>query len=43
VKMADRIYVMEQGRIVESGCHDELIDKRGLYANLFETQARNYR
>ena len=43
VKMADRIYVMEQGRIVESGCHDELIDKQGLYANLFETQARNYR
>ena len=43
VKMADRIYVMEQGRIVENGCHDELIDKQGLYANLFETQARNYR
>jgi ATP-binding cassette, subfamily B, bacterial len=43
VKMADRIYVMDKGRIVESGCHDELIDKQGLYANLFETQARNYR
>lgn len=43
VKMADRIYVMEQGRIVESGCHDKLMDKQGLYANLFETQARNYR
>ncbi len=43
VKMADRIYVMDQGQIVESGCHDELIDKQGLYANLFETQARNYR
>ena len=43
VKMADRIYVMDQGRIVENGCHDELIDKQGLYANLFETQARNYR
>ena len=43
VKMADRIYVMEQGRIVESGCHDQLIDQQGLYASLFETQARNYR
>ena len=43
VKMADRIYVMEQGRIVESGCHDELIEQQGLYSNLFETQARNYR
>ena len=43
VKMADRIYVMEQGRIVESGCHDELMGQQGLYSNLFETQARNYR
>ena len=43
VKMADRIYVMEQGRITESGSHDELMNKRGLYANLFETQAQNYR
>ncbi len=43
VKMADRIYVMEQGRIVESGCHDQLMNQQGLYANLFETQARNYR
>ncbi|MEO1637469.1 MAG: ABC transporter ATP-binding protein, partial [Cyanobacteria bacterium J06631_9] len=43
VRMADRIYVMDQGRIVESGCHDALMEKQGLYANLFETQARNYR
>ena len=43
VKMADRIYVMDQGRIVESGGHHELLDKQGLYANLFETQAKNYR
>ncbi|MGB3787632.1 MAG: ABC transporter ATP-binding protein [Phormidesmis sp.] len=43
VKMADRIYVMEQGRIVESGCHDDLLSQQGLYASLFEIQARNYR
>ncbi len=43
VKMADRIYVMKEGRIIESGSHEELVDCQGLYANLFETQARNYR
>jgi ATP-binding cassette subfamily B protein len=41
--MADRIYVLDKGCIVESGSHDELIEKQGLYATLFETQARNYR
>jgi ATP-binding cassette, subfamily B, bacterial len=43
VKMADRIYVMEKGTIVESGNHEELIQKGGNYAYLFETQAKNYR
>jgi ATP-binding cassette, subfamily B, bacterial len=43
VKMADRIYVMEQGRIVESGTHNELMQVGGSYAHLFETQAQNYR
>jgi ATP-binding cassette, subfamily B, bacterial len=42
VKMADRIYVMDQGRIVERGSHNELMKQQGLYATLFETQARNY-
>ncbi|MDF5721889.1 MAG: ABC transporter ATP-binding protein [Rhizonema sp. PD37] len=42
VKMADRIYVMHQGEIVESGTHDQLMALRGTYAHLFETQARNY-
>ena len=43
VKMADRIYVVEDGRIVESGNHNELIYQDGSYARLFETQAQYYR
>lgn len=43
VKMADRIFVLEDGRIIESGNHDELIDRNGSYARLFETQAQYYR
>jgi ATP-binding cassette, subfamily B, bacterial MsbA len=37
---ADRILVMEQGRIVESGSHAELLEKGGLYATLYERQFR---
>jgi ATP-binding cassette subfamily B protein len=43
VRMADCIYVLEDGRIAESGGHDELISRGGAYARLFETQARSYR
>ena len=43
VKMVDRIYLLDQGRIVESGTHDELVNRKGQYAELFETQARRYR
>ena len=42
VKMADCIYVMEQGSIIESGTHDELMELAGTYASLFKTQANNY-
>ncbi len=43
VKMVDRIYFIENGRIVESGSHDDLIDRGGRYAEMFELQARHYR
>jgi ATP-binding cassette subfamily B protein len=43
VRMADCIYVMEEGRIVERGTHDELVARGGRYAHLFERQAQYYR
>ena len=43
VRMADSIYVLENGQIMESGTHDQLVSDGGNYANLFETQAQYYR
>jgi ATP-binding cassette, subfamily B, bacterial len=43
VKMADRIFVLDQGRIIEQGPHAELIQLGGTYARLFEVQAQSYR
>jgi len=42
VKMADYIYVLDKGRIVESGPHQELLERNGLYAKLYLAQAANY-
>jgi ATP-binding cassette subfamily B protein len=43
VKMADRIYVLRGGKVIEHGTHDDLMERSGLYADLFETQAQPYR
>lgn len=43
VRMADRIYVLKHGSIIEGGTHEELINRQGVYADLFERQARAYR
>lgn len=43
VRMADRILVLADGKIVEEGPHDRLMQDRGRYAEMFELQAANYR
>lgn len=43
VLMADVIYVLDRGRIIESGSHEELMKVGGKYAHLYETQASFYR
>ena len=35
---ADRIYVLERGRIVESGRHDDLLEQKGLYYAMWRQQ-----
>ena len=42
VKHVDKIYFMENGQIVESGTHDELMDLKGKYAEMYSVQAKQY-
>ena len=43
VRMADRIVVIQDGRITEAGSHQELLRQEGVYARLFTMQAEGYR
>jgi len=43
VRMADRILVLEDGKIAEQGDHDDLIARGGRYSEMFELQAASYR
>ena len=40
---ADKIYVMENGTIIESGTHKELMEMNGAYAYMFNLQAEKYK
>ena len=41
-KFFDRIFVMKEGTIVETGTHEELISKNGLYKQMYSKQAKKY-
>ncbi|MGH1343096.1 MAG: ABC transporter ATP-binding protein [Nannocystales bacterium] len=43
VRMADRIVVLDQGRVIEQGSHESLMAEEGRYARLFSLQAAGYR
>ena len=43
VRMADRIFLLEDGRVMERGNHDELVALGGRYAKLFALQAEGYK
>lgn len=42
VKNADRVFVIDKGKIIESGSHKELIKNGGIYSKLFKIQAERY-
>ena len=42
IAMLDRLVVMEEGRIVETGSHDELLRRGGLYAGLWRRQSGGF-
>ena len=43
VRMARTIVVLDQGRVIERGSHEELLARKGKYARMFELQAEGYR
>jgi ATP-binding cassette subfamily B protein len=43
VRLADKIYVIHDGKLAEEGSHQELVDRDGRYAHMFRLQAEGYR
>jgi ATP-binding cassette subfamily B protein len=43
VRMADRIIVLQAGQLVDQGRHEDLVERSGLYSELFQLQAAGYR
>lgn len=41
-KLADKIFVIDQGKVVEAGSHEQLMDKKGIYSNLYNNQRSWY-
>ena len=41
-RIADRIYMLENGRIIEEGSHNELLERKGKYAQMWKAQAGQY-
>lgn len=42
VKVCDKVFMLERGRIIEEGSHKELMEKNGSYAEMYRKQAMNY-
>ena len=42
-RMADRIYMFADGKVIESGSHDELMKRNGKYAEMYRVQAKKYK
>ena len=42
VKMADTIYFLEKGKVIEEGSHEQLLAQKGAYWKLWTTQANRY-
>jgi ABC-type bacteriocin/lantibiotic exporter with double-glycine peptidase domain len=43
VRLADAVYVLENGRVVQQGSHEQLVQQPGQYAQAYLSQLRGYR